>query len=69
MFRMPENAVCRLQMSQNRLVAGASPDPAGGAYSTPPDLLTGGEEYKPLLKTPPIISLSAIVSAYNKATK
>jgi len=35
LFRMPGNAVCKLQMSTSRLIAEVSaPDPADGAHST-----------------------------------
>ena len=40
-FRMPENALCMLQMSPNRLVAGATPRIPLGSLQRSPDLTAG----------------------------
>jgi len=42
-----------ISMHKNAFATGAAPDPAGGAYSAPPDLLAGGEGAGwPLTKNP-----------------
>ena len=41
-----------LKIVENLWAVGAPPEPAGGAHSTPPDLLAGGERVAASHKTP-----------------
>jgi len=46
------------RMQENLLAAGSAPDPAGGAYSVPPDPIAGGEDASfPYPRIPPPLSV------------
>ena len=60
-FEMPGKAIWRLQNATNHWGGRGSPDPAGGAYSAPPDPLAGGEGLAATTQEPhPALGLSGL---------